>query len=78
MGKVTMKENISIRTASLSKGLSQHEIQLKLTERPRLVHKIFCCAVYGDSQQQSTVNMMRRSIDAPWLDLCSFCCTKLQ
>lgn len=45
-----MKENISIGTMPLSKGLSQQEIQLKVTECPQLIHKTLRCAVYGDSQ----------------------------
>lgn len=60
-----MKENISIRTMSLSKSLSQHEIQLRLTEHPQLVHKIVRCAVHGESQEQSAMSTVRQDVCTP-------------
>lgn len=66
-----MKENISIRTMSLSKSLSQHEIQLRLTEHPQLVHKIVCCAVHGESQEQSAMSTVRQDVCTPgWVSAC--------
>lgn len=66
-----MKENISIRTMSLSKSLSQHEIQLRLTEHPQLVHKIVCCAVHGESQEQSAMSTACQDVCTPgWVPPC--------